>query len=470
MQQEDKNAAAADIHFKHPRNAVEIPNSDFVDVYTDLSGGLVGEKRPRERTNSGNPKEKKKPAQVTPDTGSVSNLPSKEEAPLINPRSRERNSRRKLDMDTIDQDVPMEQAAVMSGQQQGPNLTGFNKATIPDYSLPRELGVFTETRTAHLPLTLYMSFNKVSQTYSGSGRMPNVLQIRMNSPYNILDKNVFVKQIFGQPRSQGLGTIPCPNAGNTNPNVANRQALYTLDPGFADSATAETKTATASICYPGWLRYYQKVWQHYAMLETRYKITLSHQTQQKEDATDAHDVVIVENWDTITAQDSGNVMPVTADVLTLENARNWKRVKLHNLSNNRRQDGSTNTSVVLSGVWKPNKLRKDTENEEDTKVWHNVGSFTPDAGEKFKGTMSGGEPSPIDFEYCTLAAFMHEYSTSNSSTVNIKVELDYIVQFRDLKNEYRFPNPKVTTSSTTLVMPDDTWQYPSGRLTKTLAI
>ena len=100
--------------------------------------------------------------------------------------------------------------------------------TQPDYSLPRELGVFTETRTAHLPLKLYGSFNKITKTYTGTGEIPNQLRIRMNTPYNPLKGTTLYRQTYGSPSVPGFSANMTPNSTAENPNVANRQWPFTF--------------------------------------------------------------------------------------------------------------------------------------------------------------------------------------------------------------------------------------------------
>ena len=137
----------------------------------------------------------------------------------------------------------------------GSEATGAEETPV-EFRMKRELGIFTETRTAILPVTYYMSFNQLSL------HTPQVLKIRLNVPYNILADNTFVVQTAGAARAAGLSFDGAPPAGtSTNPLVS----YDTLIAGStaATNTTSGGGTVSAKGVFPAWLAWYEKIYESY---------------------------------------------------------------------------------------------------------------------------------------------------------------------------------------------------------------
>ena len=85
-----------------------------------------------------------------------------------------------------------------AGMAAGEGVNGTGETPV-NLSLPRELGMLTETRTTILPITFGVSMCTLYRTIG-----PNFLKIRMNAPYNILKDSAFVAQAENGAQNSGL--------------------------------------------------------------------------------------------------------------------------------------------------------------------------------------------------------------------------------------------------------------------------
>ena len=109
--------------------------------------------------------------------------------------------------------------------------------------------------------------------------------------------------------------------------------------------------------------------------------------------------------------------------------------------------GDSNTRKTFTGTWVPGSVMKNTKNEEDIKTWYTTGA----------------EPSPEWTEQLVLLGMQDELTSSNYTEggFNIRMDLKWTVQYKDLKQFYRYMDDDSASSSTTnLVLPDDIRQVP----------
>lgn len=410
---------------------------------------------------------------------------------------------------TADALPTMDEPATMMSRSVGASTGNGDSGheTKPNYKLPRELGMFTETRTAILPIELYFTFGNLRGDWKDtSNKFKNLLYLRMNSPYNVLKDTTLYRNNVNNNRVEGLGTNLQGCHYNNTPLIATRSYPYQLQPDYGLGTTLECSSSTA---YPAYLRYYQKIYEHYTVLETHYKITLTNCAKQATHGTTTsivneacqfpdgaptgtptptqqyksleliksvnqgfegndYDAAVVYGFDTY-GEFGQNRIPNTEKELHLTNAQRWKGVHIKPLPAGK-LDREVSNEVVIEGVWYPNSLRNDTYNEEEKKTWHATGSFTETIGvtkpnyQGMEGTLSGGEPTPAHNELLMIACMMNRGVNSNGAVdVQCKVDLSYHVQFRDLKNLYRYsPNIHNLNKENTLQFPHDTYQHPSG--------
>ena len=317
-------------------------------------------------------------------------------------------------------------AGGMGGE--GANGTGETPVT---ENVPRELGVFTETRTAILPLRFFLSLTQL-----GTGINNNILKIRLNSPYNILRDTTFVNE------TEGLAPAGGPQTTQAQPYSATLPAIFqgyetTLIPAVPPTANTSGSGVVADAnLKPAWRGWYEKIYESYHTIETKYKVTLYNQELRP-----GQRAIVYEDYDTYTASSSGNIMPTTNERFYYNTQ--WKRVKSHILAE---RNNPTNEPWIktIEGTWKPGMLAKNTVNAEEIKAWY----------------ATGAEPSPQWVENLVLVGF-NDTTSTEFVNINIMVELQYHVQFKDLKESFRYPQS--TNPTIALNTPGDIMQVPNTR-------
>ena len=94
-------------------------------------------------------------------------------------------------------------------------------------------------------------------------------------------------------------------------------------------------------------------------------------------------------------------------------------------------------------------VNRNTVNDEEIKTWY----------------VTGSEPSPTWVEQLVVAAYQSEFA-NGLSNIHVKVELRYIVQFKDLQQKARYPVSNTSTAEAiSLLVGVDTEQRPAPRYT-----
>lgn len=301
---------------------------------------------------------------------------------------------------------------------EGSNGTGETPVNL---SLSPELGIFTETRTAILPIRFAVSFNKIFNNNSGISSGLNVLRIRMNAPYDILTGTAFQAQTEGVAVNTGVSSNQALaySAGN------NPAALLNFETTVHPGTTAPTATQSGdgvpsdgAVC-PAWRKWYEKIYESYHTIKTEYRITfLSPETN-----VGARTNVYVSK-DVYTTSSTGNITPIDAPSYFLNSS--FHGIDRH-IIGERVQTDKEKWVNQLSGTWKPGMWAKNTLNAEDIKAWY----------------ATGAGPSPSWFEQLVLMARTDDVTSANTN-LNCLVELRYHVQFKDLKQAFRYPYPTGT--------------------------
>lgn len=277
-------------------------------------------------------------------------------------------------------------------------------------NVPRELGVFTETRTTILPLKFGFSFNKINNSRGISDL--NWVKIRMNSPYNILKDTTFVAQTESAATSLGP-SVNQANAYGTNSNpLTSFQCGLTLPTGQTSSVSGSGVVATAQII-PAWREWYAKMYEAYTVIETEYRVTFINP-----ETTIGNRVVVYTEKDTYGSSSTGNVIPLDRYPFNYENWKHIDKTIVYERNNN----DAPGWIKTISGVWKPNTWAKNVKNDEDTKTW----------------SASGAEPDPAYTENLVLIAKPDEHCVEHCN-LNVWVELRFVVQWKDLNVKCRYP-------------------------------
>lgn len=341
---------------------------------------------------------------------------------------------KKLRGSTMDTDVVMTEAAAAkssgTGQAQG---GGKNETSISPF--PRiDYRFFTETCTVSLPLVVYFSANDCNKVD------PVVLRFKCNTPYNIFTDNTLVAQTIASNKTKGLS-----NCNSQNLSLANFATFVTGNqfPCNIVGATAKTATTTSSgaitdsAVRPARRSAYEKIYDAYTVLETRWRLDIEFSS----DENTAKGIVFHE-YDTVTSSSTSDKMPTNRSVMYY---KSWPKVKSLTFD---RQSGNNHLMPwrkSISGVWRPNSLHKNTKNEEDIKTW----------------TATGSPPTNSWVEDAVFLFMQDDYSSGyQENSYNIKVSLEYIVQYKDLKNTLRYPHSTDATINC-ISYPGDAIQVPN---------
>lgn len=327
------------------------------------------------------------------------------------------------------------------------------------YNARAEMGIFTETRTVYLPLTVYFSINNCRQTNG----IP--VRIRMDWPYDIFKNTTLVAQSI----SSTFGTNTKRARGVSNDQAmsndrfaavgadAHLQPINSRDPAsnrgqlipFPHTVVGSTNavptgtTRTSSFgaiadaaCVPAYRKFYAKNYQYAHCMETDYKITY-----WSADANEHfQNITVFEAKECIS---TGNVDFTPSDQ-PLGLIQHWPHLKQHNIR--QRTTESPQSKYVISGTWTDNEhyINKMVANDENNKVWHKLAAndFT--------------EKDPAFREELQLIHYQNEDSISSPAYVNMRIDLRYKIQFKDIASGLRWlgtGNPYTMTSADCIQVP-----------------
>lgn len=335
-------------------------------------------------------------------------------------------------------------AGAQAGSQRG------NRETKVRYDARAEMGIFTETRTAYLPITFYLSVNRPVMD------LPIPLYIRMDWPHNILSRNTLVRQFLPydqnkfHARTQGLSNdmalshyrrpesstawqVPAIfhegsgmnkqiwNIGQLNPfpttikgqvNGQNPTADTTGGMGFSSSGTILDGT-----CIPAYRKWYAKQYQYAHVMETDYKVTYT-----PCESNTWSNIHVFEGMD-VQSTNNTDVIPTDREYGAVQH---WPGLKQHAMYGKSPEVQSK--PYVISGTWRDNDFQRNrmVANEEDIKTWEKLGSVD-------FSTRSNNYREDL-----VLLNYMNPESTQ--SCFNVRVDLRYKIQFKDLAKTLRWLN------------------------------
>jgi hypothetical protein len=326
-----------------------------------------------------------------------------------------------------------------------------NKETPVMYNARTELGIFTETRTAYLPLTVYLSINRTEI------KTPIPLHFRVDWPHDIFKNITLARQqlpllwsdclvrntglsndmVRHGLRATATGNITA-GAGNFNtlaqtsrdpalnqgqlipfPNTLVGSTLPTQG-GVSTQGSSSYGSVSDDAAIPAHRVWYAKMYQYAHCMETDWKVTYysgeSNEEFQNMRVYEGMDCVSTGNTDTI---------PKTFELGVVDH---WPYLKKHDLVCRTTEKGRRD--YTISGTWKPDidHPMKMVANTEEIKTWTKLGS------EDF------GERTPNGYrEDVTLLHYSHPDSFNQAAFWNVRIDLRYKVQFKDLTNVLRWP-------------------------------
>lgn len=430
---------------------------------------------------------------------------TREDRPLrgFRPEGSLTNLLNQVDMDP-DGDTPMMAMAMVAGNESG--NPAKNKSVAVRYDARQELGFLTETRTAMLPLSIYFSINKLDSTtpvvfqFVLNDTYEIFRKVNIQSQYFPTAGGAYSTPFYSVEGdvtvtgTLGAGTDSNPAAG-TVANLSSRNiaeahdynvaatlvssnkthvsrskgvstdmaySIYApaahgmkilkpvgINVGRAVQFPATTKTSNSGnatqtnggkIGYastPGgvaangdyamaWRNYYERIYRNRHIMKTEWKLTMENAQEGA-----YHRGVVLEAIDTITS-DANSANYVTPTDKSLAQMLRYKRIKESRLASFNAQGG--NAINILSGSWTPNdNRRRDVVDEELITTWYPTKA-------------KNGPANKFWEEYQTLLFYNDQMSNNQSGYFNCRLDLLYHVQYRDLDNIYRYPDPESDSS------------------------
>jgi hypothetical protein len=271
-----------------------------------------------------------------------------------------------------------------------------------------------ETHTTVLPWTGYLT---VAEVDKGT---PAQLKIRMNSIWDMVDVTT--------------GTAPAdgavfPSKGFYYKMLRNdgKASVIRYPESFADAAASANER-------PQWRNYFATLYEYYTVLGCEYKIIL-----QNPIAANGTDVICAMQYDTYsdTEGTTGNIMPLT----NLAEVKYFKNIKWYTVRPQNASEKNANMTII-EGRYKPGQAKRNITNDGDVKTWTKTDGSLPNLKELMT----------LNFWQEPLA---YEELSGASHGVNMQIELKYIVQFKDLKQQARYPNTITTNQDIVQTLNED---------------
>lgn len=285
----------------------------------------------------------------------------------------------------------------------GPN--GVSKGETPVSPWPNISYGLQETHTTIIPWTGWIT--GVGMEEGG----PLKLEVRMNSIFDMI--------------INGLTTPPAVGA------------VYATKGFYATSITSDAKRSAltypqtysgATTEQPAWRNYWCNLYDYYTVVGCEYKFTIMNPSESRNNS-----IICGTQFDTYTdvGGQAQNIMPNTrlAEVMSYKNIK-WDIIESDALAN-------AKSVVVIQGTYKPGQAKRNIINDGDTKTWIWTGSA---------GAAPSGTPNKIPNmkENITLCFWRAPLAANSNGQfaygVNIQMELKYLVQFKDLREQARYPN------------------------------
>lgn len=326
-----------------------------------------------------------------------------------------------------------EPTAALARAGGGPGGNNPVSKETPISSYPTLTYGLQETHTTILPWTGWITAGRVDKN------TPVQLKIRMTTPYDMLDATTQITPADQENYTKGLTS----KMAGADGKAARSTVQYPKN--FSSNATEALER-------PAWRDYWASFYEYFTVISCEYKIICVNPTHSFDSygvaattagTTDYATAVAVQfptvqtahavcgvQFDTYssTATAVGNIMPLTEyeEVLQYKNIR-WYRIPHHN--------GTT----IIQGTYKPGQTRRNIQNDGDVKTWIKV-------SDKF----------PTLTEMLTLNFWQDPMNNCDSPvSVNMEIQLKYIVQFKDLKQQARYPNT-ITTDQDIVVTLNET--------------
>lgn len=312
-------------------------------------------------------------------------------------------------------DAQDNQLAVSAARSSGGGLEGQSKET--PISIPPTITYgLQETHTTILPWTGWVSC--ISADYVAPIQLP----IRMNAVNDIMPITTLSNPAVGS--AFGLKGIY-----GSKVSESNQRSYIGFPAEFTPSSTDPTER-------PAWREFWFQLYDYYTVLKCHYEIVIDNPTNYP---IGAFPLLIGTQFDSYsdTATSTGNVMPQTRLVEALA----FKGLRWENLSGYtvREQQGRDNNQVVIAGTYMPGMIKRNIVNDGDVKTWTRTDGTLPNLK-----------------DILTVNIYQHPMAHTGTvgtvSNCNVQITCKYVVQFKDLKLQARYPNTAITNQDITITL------------------
>ena len=313
-------------------------------------------------------------------------------------------------MDTSDAGPDIEpEASALRATSGGPGNQVSKETPITNY--PSLTYGLQETHTTILPWTGWISAARMD---TGA---PLQLRIRMNAPYDMLD---VATNNAGVAVTKGFYSQPVKEDGNlatgTTTTAVNGISFPELIPNNATTTTER----------PSWRAYWAALYQYYTVLGCEYKVTIVNPVSNI-----GASVIVGTQFDSYTtaSTSTGNIMPQA----NLSECMSYKNVHWDIINYSRSEVANKNTAVI-AGTYRPGQIRRNIKNDGDVKTWTETGTVNQ------IGLSNDDGQSPTLKDFLTINLWKAPLGWHATNGVNMQIELKYIVQYKDLREQARYPN------------------------------
>lgn len=322
---------------------------------------------------------------------------------------------------------------------------------------------FTETRTVRHLWEGYFACIKIDDTPALSTTDPsgNKFGLTLNHVYQPV---VATLRNTGTTLTKGLSNKQAPQEGGVT-----SYADCVDFPRKCHGADAVDKNlGVMDFNRPTWVTWYNKLYRFWAPIETKYKVTIGFNNYQGSSTSSSalanrNCVVYIGVYpQSYVASNTSDIRPLTTNVpttttgngapqpknLTKKGFEKFKGMKWYKISSNRYNGEIDDTIVTITGLWKPGMQIGSVRNLTDIKQWYPTGT----------------EPSPLWQEQHQFVLMTSEFNNANpvqNVSVNCHVELEYIIQYKDLKDAVKYVSQPTPGNEAIHLRPGiDDIQYP----------
>lgn len=248
---------------------------------------------------------------------------------------------------------------------------------------------------------------------------PIAVELRLTAPQDIMITNYATSPGAGGAWTKGWHIYPYNNSNTMN--AAPLPEFPTV--GSSGSFTSERAN---------WFQYWAQIYEYYTVVSTHYKITMINNN-----SSTGGDIIVgvtMDAWSD-TAGSTGNVTPEDAG---FHEAKQWKNMRWELLE----AEGGRGDPrpVILSGYYRPGQTRRNVSNDGDVKTWTKTDGSLPTLKETMK----------MLFYKAPMAWRQQVVGTSGTYGCNVQIDVAYTVQFKDLKQQARYPRGAGTDISQTI--------------------